>query len=269
MISVLMGLFAANLSFSADQKLTSLEAQGQVYSNVTVLKITDADVFFTHARGMGNAKLKDLDPEMQKLFHYDASKASEAQRKQIEANMKYLREIALQATSPQDGVSDTVQTSVSESSAIDSNSEYSQSTLTRTGDLSPVLSIQTIAQGNVDFSGKVVVLNFFATWCGPCMMEMPDLENLLWQPLKESGLVLIAVGREHSEAEVRTFQKRSGLSFLFAADPKREIYARFATQYIPRCVLIGKDGRIKYQTIGFSNKAISTLIKLAKAELDQ
>lgn len=97
--------------------------------------------------------------------------------------------------------------------------------------------------------------------------EMPNLEKSLWQPLRDKGLVLVSVGREHSVAEVSDFQKKKGFSFLFAADTKREVYAKFATQYIPRCILIGKDGRIKFQSVGYSDQEFPELIKAAKEEL--
>ena len=142
-------------------------------------------------------------------------------------------------------------------------------TLTKVGDKSPVLSVRTIDGQEVDFRNKVVVLNFFATWCGPCMMEMPHLEKDLWQTLKGKGLVLVSVGREHSVAEVQKFKKEKGYSFLFAADPKREVFSKFATQSIPRCVLIGKDGHIKFQSIGYEEKEFGSLIDAAKRELEK
>jgi len=142
------------------------------------------------------------------------------------------------------------------------------STLTKVGDKSPVSSIRTIDGKEVKLEGQVVVLNFFATWCGPCMSEMPHLQKKLWEPLEKKGLVLIAVGREHSEAEVKAFKDKKGFTFAFAADPKREIFGKFATQSIPRCVVVGKDGRIKYQSVGFEEAEFEKLVAAVKKELD-
>jgi thiol-disulfide isomerase/thioredoxin len=147
--------------------------------------------------------------------------------------------------------------------------DEAEGTLTKVGDVSPVLSVKTVDNQIVDFHGKVVVLNFFATWCGPCMEEMPHLETDLWRPLKAKGLVLVSVGREHTDAEVKKFQKAKGYSFSFAADPKREVYGKFATQLIPRCIVIGKDGRIKYQSMGFAKDEFPALIRAVTAELEK
>jgi len=146
---------------------------------------------------------------------------------------------------------------------------YIDSTLTKIGDISPVLSIRTIDNQVVDLRNRVVVLSFFATWCGPCIAEMPRLEKGLWQPLKGEGLILIAVGREHSDSQVKAFQVARHCTFSFAADPERTIYSKFATKYVPRCVLIGKDGRIEYQSVGLSEEDLAALVKNAKQELSR
>jgi len=148
-------------------------------------------------------------------------------------------------------------------------SDDAKTTLTKVGDPSPVHSIHTVDDKTVDLNGKVVLLNFFATWCPPCLAEMPELESQLWQPLKDKGLAIIAVGREHSIAEVKAFQKEKKLTFQFAADPKREIYGQFATQYIPRCVLLGKDGKIKFQSMGYGKEDFEALVKAVKAEMSK
>src|SRR5439155_18418492 len=98
--------------------------------------------------------------------------------------------------------------------------------------------------------GKVVLLNFFATWCGPCNAEMPALQKLHEQ-FKDKPFVAVSVGREHSIEEVKKFAESKKLTFTFAADPKREAYKLFATQFIPRSYVIDREGAIVFQTMGF------------------
>src|SRR6185369_7175905 len=99
--------------------------------------------------------------------------------------------------------------------------------------------------------GKLILVNFFATWCGPCMEEIPHLEADIWQKFKDRGLVMVAVGREHSNEELARFKAEKKLSLNIAGDPKREVYAKFARQYIPRNFLIGPDGKILFASVGF------------------
>jgi thiol-disulfide isomerase/thioredoxin len=140
-------------------------------------------------------------------------------------------------------------------------------TLTKVGDASPIRSVRTVDGKNIQLTNQVVVLNFFATWCGPCMSEMPHLQKELWDAFKAKGLVVVAVGREHSQDEVEEFRRKKGYTFLFAADPKREYFGKFATQSIPRCVVIGKDGKIKYQSVGFGEGSFAGLVKAVEVEL--
>jgi hypothetical protein len=69
--------------------------------------------------------------------------------------------------------------------------------------------------------------------------------------------------------EVEAFQQAKHYTFQFAADPHRTIYSKFATEYIPRCFVIGKDGRVKCQTIGYSETDLAGLIQIVKRELSK
>jgi peroxiredoxin len=136
-------------------------------------------------------------------------------------------------------------------------------TLVKIGDKAPLFTCKTIDNKTVDaatLKGKFVLINFFATWCGPCNQELPLLQKNIWDKYKNNpSFELIILGREHSEKEVADFVKTKKFTMPFAPDPKREIFKLYATQSIPRNVIIGKDGRIIFQSIGYSDSEFKKL----------
>lgn len=135
--------------------------------------------------------------------------------------------------------------------------------LTKVGQAAPGFSVATLDGKSFDLSGcigKVVLLNFFATWCPACKEELPDLQKNVWERFQEAGLIVLAVGREHSGEELEEFRKEGGYTFDFAPDPKREIFRLYATKNIPRNVLIGRDGKIAYQSLGYSPEDFKELV---------
>ena len=263
---VLLMILTALAGFArAGDKLSSLQVGSQVFSNVTITKVDATDIFFTHSAGMANVKIKNLSPELQKQFNFDSQKAKVEELKQAGNKTNYHNELLRQ---PAPKVEDAAGARMPVAAGIygEVSEQYVSATVTRTGDVSPLTSIRTIDGQNLDFRGHPVVINLFATWCGPCREEMPYIEKYLWQGFKGQGLIVIAVGRSHKKEEVAAFQKQSGFTFYFAEDPKLEIYGKFATRYIPRCILIGKDGRIKCQTVGFSPADFRKLIVGATVE---
>jgi peroxiredoxin len=108
-----------------------------------------------------------------------------------------------------------------------------------------------------DFHGKPVLLNFWATWCGPCRQEMPFLQEVAedseWT---ERGLVVLAVNLGESAATVQGFLEDNGLTFTVLLDNTREVGAQYNTRYIPTTYFIDKDGIIRSIKIGaFAGKS--------------
>ena len=142
--------------------------------------------------------------------------------------------------------------------------EREEATLTRVGQRAPQFSVTTIDGERLslrDLRGKIVLLNFFATWCGPCMAELPRVEKEIWRRYRGPDFIVLAVGREHTAKELIAFNRKKGFTFRIAPDPKREIYAEYADKFIPRTYLIDRRGRIAYQSVGFSDEEFRVLKK--------
>ena len=114
--------------------------------------------------------------------------------------------------------------------------------------------------GLADYKGKIVLLNFWATWCMPCRAEMPGMEKL-WQKYKEQGFVVVAVSNdEGSKKRVETFSKLLDLSFPILLDPEGEVNDLYKVSSMPTSFLIDGNGKIISRIVGteewFSPEAI-------------
>lgn len=121
-----------------------------------------------------------------------------------------------------------------------------------------------------DFRGKVVLLNFWATWCPPCLKEMPSMEKL-YQSHKDKGLEIVAVSVDTaSKAKVRAFVEKLGLTFTILHDRDSLISRLYNNPGVPSSYLIDTQGKLTYRVLGeydwFSEKAKSTIDKLIQAD---
>jgi peroxiredoxin len=145
-----------------------------------------------------------------------------------------------------------------------------ESTLTKIGQQVPEIGWVTLDGQKFDaksLHGKVVLVNFFATWCGPCMQEMPHLQKDVFEKFKDKNFVMVAIGREHKDAELKEFRKKHEFTIPIAADPERKIYGRFATQYIPRNYVIAADGKIAFQSVGYNEPEFKNMLDAIDKEL--
>jgi len=100
-----------------------------------------------------------------------------------------------------------------------------------------------------DFRGKIVFLNFWATWCPSCVTEMPSMEKL-HRKLKEKNFAMVAVSVQDSAAEVRRFFKQNQLTYTALLDSIGKTVPGFGIRAIPTTLLLDKSGRIFGRIMG-------------------
>lgn len=110
-----------------------------------------------------------------------------------------------------------------------------------------------------DLRGKPVVINFFATWCPPCMRELPELDRELAREFSDRGVMLLVVGIGESEDTLSRLKRAKGFAFTMAPDPDEAIFAKYRQRGIPCTYLIDADGKIARQIIGYDPREIAAL----------
>lgn len=99
-----------------------------------------------------------------------------------------------------------------------------------------------------ELKGRVVVINFWATWCAPCKEEMPSLQALYTSdPIKP---LVIGINVKESGSTVRRFLQAQQLTFPLVLDPQGEITRRWGVRVYPTTVLIGPDGQARWRVVG-------------------
>jgi peroxiredoxin len=127
---------------------------------------------------------------------------------------------------------------------------------TQVGELAPEFEVVALDGSRVhssDLRGNVVLINFFATWCGPCRVELPHLQKMWGELEANEGFHMLVIGREETPDSVAAFKSTSGFTFPVTADPDASAYHQFADEGIPRTYLVGRNGTLLYQSVGFAD----------------
>jgi len=103
-----------------------------------------------------------------------------------------------------------------------------------------------------DYRGRVVLINFWATWCAPCRDEMPSIQQLK-QKLAGKPFTVLAVNLDEPESRVRKFLSEMKVDFTVLLDPERKVARAWDARILPASFVIGPDGRIRYSLVGEIN----------------
>lgn len=120
---------------------------------------------------------------------------------------------------------------------------------------------------SIELKGKVTLINFWATWCGPCKREMPLMQSELFNKIKSKNFVMAAISRGEETEIVKKFIELNKYTFPIYVDKETKVYSLFATKFIPRNFVVGKEGKIIWATMGYVEKEFNEMIEVIKKEL--
>ena len=152
------------------------------------------------------------------------------------------------------------------------DSEIEAATLVKAGDQAPDFTVEMFDGSRVtlaDLRGKVVLLNFWATWCPPCREELMHVQTELIDRFAGRPFVFLPVSRGESRETVAAFREKTGYEFPMGLDSTQSVYKRYAANYIPRNFLIDADGRVVSATVGFEKSEFEELIRSVEAALGE
>ncbi len=113
----------------------------------------------------------------------------------------------------------------------------------------PGFSLASRAGGQVslaDLKGQVVMINFWASWCGPCRQEFPALDQI-YAKYKPMGFTLVAINVETEKADAEKFLSATPASFPILFDPDNTVSGKYGVSAMPTTVLVDRQGRVRWQ----------------------
>ena len=152
----------------------------------------------------------------------------------------------------------------------DKKDEIAATTLINKGDKAPDFTVEMVDGSQITLSklkGKVVVVNFWATWCPPCREELTHVEKELIERFKGKPFVFLPISRGEKKETVEAFRKKMHYTFPMGLDPQQTIYKKYASNYIPRNFVVGKDGKVIYTSVGFTPEEFKDMIEVISKAL--
>jgi thiol-disulfide isomerase/thioredoxin len=228
--------FAA-LTAGADETLPVLVINGETYSNVTVTAVTATDVFFQYAGGMGNAKLKDLDPKLQAHFHYDSAKDLQIEKQQATNNILYQQFLATNQPPPPHrdaaaagaGEDDFVAPKINARSVC--------------GQRPPVFVVEQWLTRKPDFTGRFIMLVFWRTSSDASRRTIPLLDS--FQAEFHDRLVIVGITDE--TVDVMRAASCPPIEYAVAIDTQARMAQTLEITAVPHCILVDPHAFVRYE----------------------
>ena len=147
-----------------------------------------------------------------------------------------------------------------------------KTTFITVGDRAPEFQLPALEGTPVnlsDYRGKVVMVHFWATWCPPCVEEMPELESL-YRTFKGKGLEILAISADKGDGStVSAFMKRNKLTFPVLLDPQALVARSYGTFKLPETYIVDRQGVIAYKAIGSREWTVPVNVNIVRSVIDK
>lgn len=150
------------------------------------------------------------------------------------------------------------------------NTQVEQTTLVEAGEQAPDFTVEMFDGEKLTLSslrGKVVLLNFWATWCPPCREELKRVQKDVIDRFAGRDFLFLPVSRGEERSAVAAFREKMGYTFPMGLDPTRAVYDLYASNFIPRNFLIDRNGKVVMTTVGYETEEFEALLDTIEKQL--
>jgi len=118
-----------------------------------------------------------------------------------------------------------------------------------------------------DNKGKIVIISFWASWCSPCLKELPVLENIQ-NKIGTDKIKVVAINFKEGRKQFRHIKKQlSSLNLTLTHDKRGSIGNKFGVEAIPNLFIIGKNGKLVFHNVGYGDSSIDKIVKVLNKQL--